>query len=252
MSGVLLAVRRSIGSLARGRVWIYMLGPAVLALLAMIGLSAALLDRLVAVLVEQPPVSWVVAIGAVWLAHLLAALGGWLLILAASYLLAVFLAAVFVLPLLLGELSQTDYRDLERRGYDSFTASFWNSGWAAVLFVIGWLLTLPLWLVPGMGVLLPLFWMAWLNRRTFAYDALAAHATAEEWRRLRRLHAWPLLGLGLLMALLAHVPFVGLLAPALAALAYVHYCLEALRELRQGAGALTTADTASTAKSENG
>lgn len=45
----------------------------------------------------------------------------------------------------------------------------------------------------------------------------------------------PLLALGLIMALLAHVPFMGLLAPSLAALAYVHFCLEALRRLRQGA-----------------
>ena len=93
----------------------------------------------------------------------------------------------------------------------------------------------PLWLVPGMGLVLPLFWMAWLNRRTFAYDALAVHATDAEWRSIRRAHAFPLLGLGLLMALLVYLPFIGLLAPALAALAYVHYCLEALRGLRQGA-----------------
>ena len=121
-------------------------------------------------------------------------------------------------------------------GGDSFSASLWNSGWAAVLFVMGWLLTLPLWLVPGMGLVLPLFWMAWLNRRTFAYDALAVHATDAEWRSIRRTQGFPLLGLGLLMALLAYVPFIGLLAPSLAALAYVHYCLEALRGLRQGAG----------------
>ncbi len=237
MSGVLLALRRSFGSLARGRVWLYLLGPVLVALLLMVGLSVALLDRLITVFVEQPPMSWVVAWGAVWLAHLLAALGGWLLILAASYLVAIFLTAVFVLPLLLGEVSQADYRELERQGSDSFSASLWNSGWAAVLFVMGWLLTLPLWLVPGMGLVLPLFWMAWLNRRTFAYDALAVHATDAEWRSIRRAHAFPLLGLGLLMALLVYLPFIGLLAPALAALAYVHYCLEALRCLRQGADA---------------
>ena len=45
----------------------------------------------------------------------------------------------------------------------------------------------------------------------------------------------PLLLLGLAMALLAHVPFLGLLAPSLAALAYIHFGLEALRRLRQGA-----------------
>jgi len=41
--------------------------------------------------------------------------------------------------------------------------------------------------------------------------------------------------LGVLMALLTHVPVLGLFAPSLAALAYIHYCLEALRRLRQGA-----------------
>ena len=238
MPGVFLALRRSFGSLASGRVWFYLLGPVLVAMLFMVGLSMALLDRLVAMFVEQPPMSWVVAWGAVWLAHLLAALGGWLLILAASYLVGIFLTAVFVLPLLLGVVSQTNYRELERLGSDSFAASVWNSGWAAVLFVMGWLLTLPLWLVPGMGLVLPLFWMAWLNRRTFAFDALAVHATDAEWRSIQRTHAFPLLGLGLLMALLAYVPFIGLLAPSLAALAYVYYCLEALRCLRQGAGGM--------------
>jgi CysZ protein len=37
------------------------------------------------------------------------------------------------------------------------------------------------------------------------------------------------------MALLAHVPFVGLLVPALAALSFVHFGLEALRRSRGGA-----------------
>ena len=41
--------------------------------------------------------------------------------------------------------------------------------------------------------------------------------------------------LGLTMALLAHIPVVGLLVPALAALSFVHYGLEALRRSRGGA-----------------
>ena len=235
MTEVFLALRRSFTTLGRGRVWLYMLGPALASLFIMIGLSVFLLERLISGFVELPPMSWVAAWGAVWLAHLLAALGGWLLILSASYLIAIVLTAIVVLPLLLNDLSQSDYPDLARLGSDSLVASAWNSLWAAALFIVGWLLTLPLWLVPGLGMILPLFWMAWLNRRTFAYDALAAHATDNEWREVRRRQAMPLLGLGLLMALLAHVPFVGLLAPSLAALAYVHYCLEALRRLRQGA-----------------
>lgn len=235
MSEIILALRRSLATLGQGRVWLYFFAPAILAVIFMIGLSVFLLDRLIASFVEQPPMSWIASWGAFWLAKLLAALGGWLVILSTSYLIAMLLTAIVVLPLLLKHLSVTDYPELARLGSDSVAASTWNSVWAAVLFIIGWLVTVPLWLVPGLGLVLPFFWMAWLNRRTFAYDALAVHATDDEWRELRRRQAMPLLALGLVMALLAHVPLMGLLAPSLAGLAYVHFCLEALRRLRQGA-----------------
>jgi CysZ protein len=235
MPDVMLALGRSIASLARLRVWLYLLTPALVALVGLVALSVFALQQLIAALIEQPPLDWVVAWGALWLAKILAALGGWLLILSASYLLATLLTAIVVLPLLLDFLAATDYSDVDRRGSDNIVSSTWNSLWAAVLFVAGWIVTLPLWLLPGFALILPFFWMAWLNRRTFSYDVLAAHASPDEWRELRRRHAWPLFALGLLMALLAHVPIVGLLAPSLAALAYVHYGLEALRQLRRQA-----------------
>ena len=53
-----------------------------------------------------------------------------------------------------------------------------------------------------------------------------------EWDKLRQHHAGALFLLGLLMALLAYVPVIGLLAPSLTALVYSHYCLEAVRRLR--------------------
>ena len=235
MPEIILALRRSVVTLGRGRVWIYILTPAALALVVMIGLSVFLLERLITSFIAQPPMTWLTAWGALWLAKVLAGIGGWLIILSASYLLAILLAAVVVLPLLLKHVAAVDYPDLARQGGDSLVASTWNSVWAAILFIVGWVLTLPLWLIPGLALILPFFWMAWLNRRTFAYDALVEHATPAEWRELRRHQAMSLLGLGFIMALLAHIPFLGLLAASLAALAYVHYCLEALRRLRGGA-----------------
>jgi uncharacterized protein involved in cysteine biosynthesis len=61
------------------------------------------------------------------------------------------------------------------------------------------------------------------------------HATAGEWQEIRTRQKTPLFMLGLTMALLAHIPLVGLLVPALAALSFVHYGLEALRRSRGGA-----------------
>ncbi len=244
MPEVFLALQRSVASLARLRVWLYILTPALVALIGLVALSVFLLQRLIATLLDAPPIDWIAAWGAIWLAKVLAALGGWLLILSASYLVATLLAAIVVLPMLLNFLSAEDYADVARAGSDNLVSSTWNSLWAAVLFIAGWIVTLPLWLIPGFALILPSFWIAWLNRRTFAYDCLAAHATPAEWRELRRAHAWPLFALGLILALLAHVPVVGLLAPSIAALAYVHYCLEALRRFRlQG---LTTTNTTNT------
>jgi hypothetical protein len=235
MSGVMQALFRSFATLGRGRVWLLLLAPALLALVAWTVLTVFLLDRLIATFLDLPPMSWLTGWGAVWLAKLFAALGGWLLIIAAAYLTAILLAAILILPLLLNHVAASEYPELARMGKDSVVAATWNSLSAALLFMVGWLLTLPLWLVPGLGLVLPLFWMAWLNRRTFAYDALAVHASDGEWQLLRKQHAAPLLMLGITLALLAHLPLIGLLAPTLAALAYIHYTLEALRQLRQGA-----------------
>ena len=235
MIDVMLALRRSLVSLGRGKVWVYILGPGLAAVLFMIGVSVFFLDYLIGSFIEQPPMTWIADWGAVWLAKALAVLGAWLVILSASYLAALLLTAVFVLPLMLNTIANADYPDLARLGKDSVVAATWNSVWAAVLFIAGWLVTLPLWLIPGAGLILPLFWIAWLNRRTFAYEVLSVHAADEEWRELRKRQSFPLLGLGFVMAALAHVPFLGLLAPSLSALAYIHFCLEALRRMRGGA-----------------
>lgn len=235
MTEIVLAMGRSLRTLGRGRVWLLFFGPAVVALLVWIGLTVFALESLIGALIEQPPLTWLVGWGVAWLAKLGAVLGGWLLILAAAFVTAMLLAAIFVMPLLLDHVALADYPELARLGKDSVAAGAWNSIAAVVLYLIGWLLTLPLWLIPGLGLLLPILWMAWLTRRTFAFDALTVHATEQEWRELRRQHGLPLLLLGVVLALLAHIPILGLLTPTLAALAFTHFCLEALRRLRQGA-----------------
>ncbi|WP_313950783.1 EI24 domain-containing protein [Accumulibacter sp.] len=235
MTEIVLAMGRSVRTLGRGRVWLLFFGPAVVALVLWVGLMMFALEGVISTLVDQPPLTWLVGWGVAWLAKLGAVLGGWLLILAAAFVTAMLLAAIFVMPLLLDHVALADYPELARAGKDSVTAGVWNSISAALLYVVGWLLTLPLWLVPGLGLLLPILWMAWFTRRTFAYDALTVHATEQEWRELRRQYRLPLLLLGVILALLAHIPLLGLLTPTLAALAYIHFCLESLRRLRQGA-----------------
>lgn len=235
MNEVMLALARTFVSLKSGKVWLYVLTPALISLSLSVALAIWGLGYFVHWLSMLPPMTWLAAWGLLWLATLLAYLGGWLAIFALAYLIASLLAAIVIMPLMLRHLSQTDYGDVAAMGKDSFVAAAINSVMASLVFVFGWVLTVPLWLIPGFSLLIPLLLMGWLNRRTFAYDALSMHATDGEWAKLRTTHGMPLFMLGLTMALLAHLPVVGLLVPAMAALSFVHYGLEALRRSRAGA-----------------
>lgn len=235
MGDVMLALGRTLASLKQGKVWLYVLIPAVFSLLLSIGLAIWALGWVVQQMMNYPPMTLLVGWGLVWLANILAYLGGWMAIFAIAYLSASLLAAIVIMPLMLKHLSDTEYRDVAAMGKDSFVAAAVNSVLASILFIAGWLLTIPLWLIPGFSLLVPLLLMGWLNRRTFAYDALSMHAADGEWQEIRQRQKAPLFMLGLTMALLAHVPVLGLLVPALAALAFVHYGLEALRRSRSGA-----------------
>jgi len=235
MADVVVALMRTLSSLRSRRIWLYVLAPALISLLLWITLTVWGLGQMVNWLLGHQPLTLLAAWGLAWLATIIAYMGAWMAIFALAYLTASLLAAIIVLPLLLKHLAETDYADVAAMGKDSFTAAAVNSVFASILFIGGWLLTLPLWIIPGLSLVLPLLLMAWYNRRTFAYDALSMHATEAEWGALRPVTKWPMFMLGLTMALLAHVPILGLLVPAVAALSFVHYGLEALRRSRGGA-----------------
>ena len=156
------------------------------------------------------------------------------------YLTAALLVSAVALPLMLERVSRRDYADLEARQAGSNLGSVWNSMMAGGVFLLLLLLSLPLWLIPGAGFVISVLLTARLNRSAFAYDALMVHADAEELERLPRTLQGPMLWLGGGFALLAHVPVVNLLAPALTGLAFVHYMLESLRRdrLRESAGSI--------------
>jgi hypothetical protein len=235
MADVMLALSRTFSNLRQGKIWLYVLIPALFSLLLTAGFALWGLGMLVEQMLTYPPMTFLISWGLIWLAYALAYLGGWMAIFAAAYLTASLLAAIIILPLMLKHLARTEYQDVAAMGADSFTSATVNSLWASLLFIAGWLITLPLWLIPGLSLILPMLLMAWLNRRTFAYDALSMHASDSEWQQMRVQYKHPLFMLGLTMALFAHIPFVGLLVPALTALSFVHFGLEALRRSRNGA-----------------
>jgi uncharacterized protein involved in cysteine biosynthesis len=73
----------------------------------------------------------------------------------------------------------------------------------------------------------------YFNQRVFRYDAVAEHASAEEMRELFRRYGKSLYLLGIVLSLLAHIPVIGFFIPVVAGLAFIHYLLERVAELRR-------------------
>jgi CysZ protein len=182
---------------------------------------------------EMPDWSWLN-----WLGPSLAHIAVFFLFAPLVYVTALLLVAVFALPRMMTIVAATDYPDVSRQG--SVQAAFWgslaNTLAASAIFVVGWLLTLPLLLIPGALFVLPLVWAAWLNQRAFRFDALAEHALPQERSELIRRERGNLYAAGAVSAFAAHVPLLNLLAPAFTALLFIHLCLAALRDLRKEKG----------------
>jgi CysZ protein len=234
MNAVINAFGRAARDLARGEVLWHAIWPP---------LVAALVWATVAVIV------WADGIAA--MSHIIPELpwSGWewisrwaamFLLLAAfatlTYVTALGLVAIVALPLLIKRIASRDYPDLVHRGENVFWGSLGNTLVAGAVFLVGGLLSLPLLLIPGVVLVLPLAWTAWLNQRTFRFDALAEHATRAELAQLVREQRGSFLGAGIGTAVAAHVPLLQILAPTYTAVVFVHLGLGALRRLRSEQG----------------
>lgn len=231
---VMAAFTRSLRDLTRPEVLWQAIWPPLLALALWVAVGFAMWAHGVALMQGiVPGLPWA---GWEWVAQWAAIF----LLLAAfaslTYFTAIMLVAVFALPRLVNMVAARDYPELGRHGENAFWGSLGNTLGAGAIFVVGFLVMLPLLLIPGALLVMPLLWGAWLNQRTFRFDALAEHATRAEMQRLLRSDRSRFYIAGLGTAAAAHVPLLNLLAPAFAALVFVHLGLAALRRQRQEGG----------------
>jgi hypothetical protein len=150
-----------------------------------------------------------------------------------SGVLGLAVAAVFVMPLVLRHVSERDYADVRRLGKFSTAVGLWNALWVVVVFGVGWLLTLPLWLVPPMAVLLSIFWWAFAFSRMMRIDAIVEHASPTERRLLIRRHNLGFWMIGLVCSLINLLPPAWIFLPVFSALVFAHYGLAALQAQRR-------------------
>jgi Etoposide-induced protein 2.4 (EI24) len=142
---------------------------------------------------------------------------------------AMMIVTVFAMPAVIRFLSTSPYQDVVRKGKFSVVPSVWNALSALLIFIPGYLLTIPLWFVPVLGLFVPLFWWAWLNSRVMRFDSLVEHASVEERLRISKTYTKQYGLVAGTIGLLNYIPPLFLLTPVLSALAFGHFSLNALR-----------------------
>lgn len=140
--------------------------------------------------------------------------------------------AFAIMPIVVAHLRTTHYGYLIRAGRHAGSYSMLNALKVVLIFCFGWLLTLPLWLIPPFAVLLPIFWWGYAFKGLLGADALATHANSLERRLLFQQYRWDYWLLGLSLVGLSVVPFLWVVLPVFSALLFAHFSLQALSSLR--------------------
>lgn len=245
MTRVFAAFFRALVSQLHPRMLALLIGPFVVAVVFWILVALFAWDPLIEFLragffegggVLQAVFDWIASFGLDELRGVFVVITALMLLLPLMLVTAVVLVAVLSMPAVNLHLGRGTYRDVERRGGWSVFGSLWNAVWASLLFLLGYLLTIPLWLVPPLAFVVPWLWWGWFTARVMRFDSLVEHADDDELRALSREHRGQYLALGLLVSVLNYVPLMFLVTPVLSALAFGHFTLSLLRDRRAAFG----------------
>ncbi len=197
---------------------------------------------------------WLESVGANQLRTLMAPLIVVALSVPVVVVVTLLLVTVLVTPTVVRLVGLRRFPTLERREGGSWWQGLLWSLLCTAAALLAMLLSVPLWFVPPLVMILPPLIWGWLTYRVFAFDVLAAHATADERRLLIRRHRLPLLAMGVVCGTMGALPSLLwalsaatlIFAPVLvivsvwlytlifafAASWFAHYLLAALQRLR--------------------
>ena len=124
------------------------------------------------------------------------------------------------MPAIARHVASRHYPQLAQLHGGSLAGSLGVSLGSFLIFMLLWLVTLPLNALPPLAfVVQPVLW-GWLTYRVMAYDALAEHASTEERRLLMREHRWPLLTIGIAAGAMGAAPTLLWLGGALSVILF--------------------------------
>jgi hypothetical protein len=166
---------------------------------------------------------------------------------------------VGAMPAIARHVSRVQFPGLERKEGGSFLGSLGVNLSGIVVFVLLWIVTVPLYALAPLALAAQALLWGWLTARVMSYDALSIHASLDERHAIVRNRRRQLLVIGVISGLLGALPgvvWVGgallsvVLFPLLAVLSiwlyliififtglwFQYYCLQALADLRAGEG----------------
>jgi hypothetical protein len=176
-------------------------------------------------------------------------------------LVAPLIVVALAVPAIVNLVAARRFAQLERRRGGGWLQGLLWSLLCTLAALLALVLSIPLWFVPPLVLILPPLIWGWLTYRVFAFDVLAAHASAAERRQILHEQRWPLLGMGVLCGYLGAAPsllwaasaatlifapvlivvsvWLYTLVFAFAACWFAHFALAALQRLRDEADAAT-------------
>ena len=236
MKNVVSALAAALGSFFHPRMLMMVIWPLLVSTVLWLGVAiffwGSWIGSLTGMLQSTPMQQWLEQGFLAVTAHYLIGIVLALLLFPAIYVTALLITATFGMPAMVNHVARRHYPELESKKGGSFTGSLWNALVATFVYCAGWVITLPLWLFSPFALVLPIALMAYLNQRLFGYDALADHASREEYDLLIRRSSNRRYLLGTVSGLLQLVPLVGFFLPVYVGLAFTHLCLSELKALR--------------------
>lgn len=263
MASVARAWSRALRSQFSGQIFMLSLLPLVLSVALWGGLIylffQPLLDWLHAMFIEYGGFgvsnSVLTFLGLAALKTMVVPIAAMLLLLPLMIVTSLLFMGVVAMPSIARHVERRRYPALERKEGGNMLGSLAVNVGAMMVFIVVWLLSLPLYAFPPLALLAHALLWGWLTAKVMTYDALAAHASAEERHALVRSRRGALLAIGTLSGLAGALPgiaWVGgalisvVLFPVLAVVSiwlyivififtglwFQYYCMEALAGMR--------------------
>lgn len=93
---------------------------------------------------------------------------------------------VIAMPVIVKHVAERQFPTLEKKGNGGIIGSLKINISSFLLFIPLWLMTLPLYVFPPLAVAVQVVLWGWLTARVMSYDALADHATTDEYATIMR------------------------------------------------------------------